>query len=81
MKKKLIIRLQRVGRISRPFFLLVVSHKEKSAHGAYLARLGYYDPFSTKIKGFKNIVVFNNLLNYWISRGAIPNETVKKLLF
>lgn len=82
MKKKLVIRLQRAGRISRPIFLIVVTHKEKSAHGAFIAKVGYYDPFSNKDKsGFNNIVIYRNILNHWIARGAVPNETVFKLMF
>jgi len=82
MKKQLIIRLQRVGRINRPFFLIVVTQKQKSAKAAYIAKVGYYDPFLTKTQGgFLNLVIYKDLLNYWIARGAVPNHTVQKLLF
>lgn len=82
MKKKLVIRLQRLGRINRPFFLIVVTHKEKSAQGSYLSKVGYYDPFMTKSAGgHLSLVVYKNLLNYWIARGAVPNEKVRQLLF
>lgn len=81
MKNQFVIRLQRCGRIKRPFFLIIVTRKYKSEAGAYIAKLGYYDPFSTKKNGFLCVVLYKNLLNYWISRGAIPNENIKKLLF
>jgi small subunit ribosomal protein S16 len=82
MKNQLVIRLQRCGRIKRPFFLLIVTKKNKSESGAYIARVGYYDPFLNKKKAnFSGLVIYKDILNYWIARGAIPNNAVQKLLY
>jgi ribosomal protein S16 len=81
-KNRLVIRLQKQGRIRRPYYLIIVTKAFKSAHGGFYAKVGYYDPFSYKFKNnFSNIVIYKEILNYWIKKGARPNLKVYKLLF
>ena len=40
------IRLTRMGRKKRPFYRLVVLDSRKRRDGAYLANLGFYNPFT-----------------------------------
>ena len=39
-----VIRLQRAGTRNRPFFRVVVMDSRKQRDGAFLEKLGYYDP-------------------------------------
>jgi small subunit ribosomal protein S16 len=71
------IRLQRVGRVHETTFRLVLTDsKNGPKSGKTLEVLGSYDPRGKK--------VINNLkaekVNYWISKGAQPSDTVHNLL-
>lgn len=81
-KNRLVIRLHKRGRVGRPYYYIVVTNAYKSNKSSFLAKVGYYDPFTYKFK--KNInalVVYKDKLNYWILKGACPNDSVRKLLF
>ena len=81
-KNRLVIRLQKRGRIRRPFYYIIVTNSKKSEKGGFRCKIGYYDPFSIYKKlNMLGIVVNLELLSYWISKGAIPNATVMKLLY
>ena len=45
------IRLTRMGKKKRPFYRLVVLDSRTRRDGAYLANLGYYNPFVEPARG------------------------------
>ncbi|MBW7960435.1 30S ribosomal protein S16 [Microgenomates bacterium UTCPR1] len=70
------LRLYRIGKKGRPAYRIVVVHKRYKADGSYIEEVGKYDPIA-------NPTVFNvkkDRFDYWISRGAIISEGLKKLL-
>ena len=70
------IRLMRMGRRNRPFYRVVAAEASSPRDGKFLEILGYYDP----IKEPYEFKVDPEKVNKWLSRGAIPTETVRALL-
>ncbi len=70
------IRLSRFGSRHNPHYRIVVTDVRKKRDGAYLERIGYYDPRKTVPDWYKVDV---ERARYWLSVGAQPTETVKKL--
>jgi small subunit ribosomal protein S16 len=68
------IRLSRVGKKNAPFSRIVALDGRKKRDGAYLEDLGTYDNINSKLVHFHE-----ERINYWISVGAQPSETVKRL--
>jgi small subunit ribosomal protein S16 len=72
----LVIRLQRTGRENLPTYRLVVAEKARPVKGKFLEILGHYLPA-------RENPVFEHKderIEYWISKGAIPSDTVARLL-
>ncbi|MDP3244191.1 MAG: 30S ribosomal protein S16 [bacterium] len=70
----LIIRLSRVGKKGQPFFRLIINEKAKDTQGSYLEILGSYNPRS------KGLVLKEERIKYWLSKGAQASPTVHNLL-
>jgi len=69
------IRLLRKGRKKKPFYrIIVVDSRKSSQSGSYLEQVGEYDPIAEKTS------IDGELVKNWISKGAQPSDTVKKLL-
>lgn len=68
------IRLSRVGKKSVPFFRVVAVDSRDKRDGACLENLGTYDAKNGKLLVFKADRIAD-----WVSKGAIPTDTVKKL--
>ncbi len=71
------IRLTRVGTRKRPYYRVVAVDSRKKRDGAYLENLGVYHPLE---KDEKEIVINEERIKEWLSRGAQPSHTVKLLL-
>ncbi len=70
------LRLKRVGMTKQPAYRLVAVDRRKARDGAELEVLGHYDP-----RNKENAIHINpERLQYWLSCGAQPSETVKSLL-
>lgn len=69
------VRLTRLGAKHRPYYRIVVVDSRKKRDGAYIESLGNYAPLEGK-KLFINL----DRYNYWLSVGAQPTDTVKKLV-
>lgn len=70
------IRLTRQGGKKKPFYRVVVASSEAPRDGSFLEVVGTYDPMaSPALCKFKE-----ERVAFWISRGAIPTETVKQYL-
>ncbi|MCP4572583.1 MAG: 30S ribosomal protein S16 [bacterium] len=70
------IRLTRMGRKKRPFYRLVVLDSRKRRDGAYLANLGYYNPFTDPYE----IDLHQDEILTWLAKGATVSETARSLL-
>ena len=71
-----VIRLKRMGSNKKPFFRIVVADKSFPRDGRFIEQLGSYDP----IKKDGDVNVDMERVNYWISKGAKPSETVGSIL-
>lgn len=72
----LAIRLTRMGAKKKPFYRIVVKEQRSKRDGAYLENVGTYDP--TRNPAAININI--ERVDYWISKGAQPSETVRRLI-
>ena len=70
------IRLKRMGAKKNPFYRVVVSESRNALNGKSIANLGYYNPMTEPA----DINIDVEAAKDWISKGAQPSETVKKLL-
>jgi small subunit ribosomal protein S16 len=70
----LTIRLSRVGKKNMPLYRLIISEKTKDLVGDSLEILGSYNPHS------KELVVKEERIKYWISKGASMSATVNNIL-
>jgi small subunit ribosomal protein S16 len=71
-----VIRLQRAGTRNRPFFRVVVADSRRARDGAFIERLGYYDPLPDP----DVISIDRPKLDAWVGKGATPSEAVRVLV-
>jgi small subunit ribosomal protein S16 len=71
------IRLSRFGAKKQPHYRIVVTDGRNKRDGAYIERIGYYDPRQTTKDWLK---IDLERANYWISQGAQPTEVVRRLM-
>jgi small subunit ribosomal protein S16 len=70
------IRLRRKGRSHYPIYDIVAVDGRQKRDGAYLERLGYYDPHTKP----STIKVDPDRAVYWLNIGAQPTDMVRELL-
>jgi len=70
------LRLARYGRKKRPFYRIVAADQRSPRDGRFIERLGYYDPMTEPV----NLKVDLERIDYWLSVGASPSETVASLV-
>ena len=70
------IRLRRVGTKNVPCYRIVVADGRSPRDGRFIENIGTYDP---KKKGV-NFTVDLDRANYWVSKGAVPSDTVRSIL-
>jgi small subunit ribosomal protein S16 len=63
-----------MGRHNSPFYRIVAVDSRKARDGAYIESLGHYDPRT------KNLQINRDRIEYWLSKGAKPTDTVAKLI-
>lgn len=70
------IRLQRFGAKKRPYYRIVAADQRCKRDGRFLEQVGTYDPMqkphAIKFKAER--------LDYWLSVGATPSDTVRSLI-
>lgn len=71
-----VIRLQRGGRKKRPFYSIVVMDKRSRRDGAFIEKLGYFDP----CKQPEEIKIDRARVEHWLSQGAQASARVMRLL-
>ncbi|HEV7644343.1 MAG TPA: 30S ribosomal protein S16 [Pyrinomonadaceae bacterium] len=72
----LAISLMRMGAKKKPFYRVVVKEKRSKRDGACLENLGTYDPMTDP----STVNLKIDRVNYWVSVGAQPTDTVKRLI-
>jgi small subunit ribosomal protein S16 len=70
------IRLRREGALNRPYFKVVVADKRSPRDGKFIEIVGTYDPK----KPGNNSTLKLDRVEYWISKGAQPSDTVRSLI-
>jgi small subunit ribosomal protein S16 len=65
-----------MGAKKKPCYRVVVKEKRSKRDGACLENLGTYDPMTDPSTVNLNI----DRVNYWVSVGAQPTDTVKRLI-
>lgn len=72
----LMIRLTKIGKKGESKYRVIVKEKRDRRDGNYLENLG---SFEKTAKGQK-VELKKDRIKYWISQGAQPSPTVKKLI-
>ena len=70
------IRLTRMGAKKKPFYRVVAADSRAPRDGRYIEQLGYYDP----MKEPSVVKLDLERVDYWLSQGAQPSETVQRLI-
>ena len=72
------IRLAKHGKTHHPFYRVVVQDREKPRNGRFLEIVGTYDPKDKT--SAQPWTLKKDRIEYWLSKGATPSETVGKLI-
>jgi small subunit ribosomal protein S16 len=70
------IRLRREGAKNRPYYKVVVADRRSPRDGKFIEIIGAYDPKKPDHNSTLNI----DRVEYWISQGAQPSDTVRSLI-
>ncbi len=70
------ISLMRMGAKKKPFYRIVVKEKRSKRDGKYLENVGTYNPLMDPAQ----VDLKHERIQYWISVGAQPTETVASLI-
>lgn len=70
------LRLQRFGAKKRPYYRIVAADSRCKRDGRFLEQIGTYDPMQKP-----HAIRFTaDRLDYWLSVGAQPSDTVRSLI-
>ena len=69
------IRLTRLGRKKRPFYRIVAVDSKQRRDGAYLDKIGHYNPITHP----PELVIDADKAIEWMNKGALPSDTVRNL--
>ena len=72
------IRLKRVGRRHRPAYRVAAMDARRARDSRVIEELGWYDPVEPDED--RQVVLKRERIEYWLSVGAQPSETVRRLL-
>jgi len=70
------IRLRRTGSSRRPSYRVVVADSRSPRDGRFIEILGHYNPLTDP----PTVSIDREKVQAWVSRGAQPSNTVKRLL-
>ncbi|MDO5015770.1 MAG: 30S ribosomal protein S16 [Eubacteriales bacterium] len=70
------IRLKRTGKKKQPHYRVVIADSRSPRDGRFIEEIGYYNPRVEPAE----VRIDLEKANDWISKGAQPTETVRKLL-
>lgn len=72
------IRLKRLGRRHRPSYRIAAVDSRKARDSRVIEELGLYDPVNANEE--LRLVLKRERIEYWLSVGAQPSDTVRQLL-
>ncbi len=72
------LRLMRLGRQHRPFYRLNAIDQRTRRNGKVIEPLGWYNPMAPQ--GEQELELKVDRIQYWLSKGAQPSETVRDIL-
>ncbi|MCB9745470.1 MAG: 30S ribosomal protein S16 [Alphaproteobacteria bacterium] len=70
------LRLTRMGAKKKPFYRLVAADQRAPRDGRFIEKLGTYNPMTSPAE----LNVDLERVDYWLSVGAQPSDTVAKLI-
>lgn len=70
------IRLKRIGAKNKPAFRIVVADSRSPRDGRCIEELGSYNPEAKA----PNFTLDLERAKYWVSKGALPSETVASII-
>ena len=70
------LRLKRMGAKQKPFYRIVAADSRTKRDGKFLENVGTYNPIKTPAE----IKVDEEKVLNWLSKGAIPTDTVRSIL-
>ncbi|MCQ2387346.1 MAG: 30S ribosomal protein S16 [Clostridia bacterium] len=70
------MRLTRLGDNKTPFYRIVITDSRNARDGAYIDKVGHYNPISNPVE----VVIDEAKAKDWLSKGVQPTATVKNLL-
>jgi small subunit ribosomal protein S16 len=70
------MRLSRIGSKKRPYYRIVVIDKRRARTGRFLEVVGQYNPIANPVQ----MEINAERAQYWLSKGALPSETVRSIL-
>ena len=73
-----VIRLARGGAKKRPFYNIVVADSRNRRDGRFIERIGFYNPVASG--SAQSLSIDTERLAYWKGNGAIPSDTVIRLV-
>ena len=73
-----VIRLSRGGSKKRPFYHLTVAESHRARDGAFIERLGFFNPGARGQE--QSIRVDIDRVDFWVGQGAQMSPRVKKLV-
>lgn len=65
-----------MGAKKQPFYRVVVADSRAPRDGRFIETIGHYNPLTEPA----TVVIDREKLTLWMSRGAQPTETVRKLV-
>ena len=72
------LRLKRMGRRHRPFYRVAAMDSRTQRDGRVIDELGHYDPLAEDER--QQLVLKLDRIDHWLSVGALPTDTVKRLI-
>lgn len=72
------IRLARGGSKKRPFYHLTVTDSRKARDGAFIERVGFFNPIARGQE--ERLRVDRDRVNFWVGQGAQTSDRVAQLL-
>jgi small subunit ribosomal protein S16 len=70
------IRMKRVGAKNSPYFRIVVADSRSPRDGKFIEEIGSYQP----LKPGDNFILKLDRVQYWVSKGAQPSDTVASFI-
>ena len=70
------MRLTRMGDKKSPFYRIVIVDGRKARDGAYIEKVGHYNPTTNPAE----VVIDADKAKAWLAKGVQPTETVRALL-